>query len=61
MAQAIYDDQPMTAPFHPLFFRVLLHGVDSVTPNLHELEAFDPREAQSCRQLLAMEDPFQSG
>lgn len=40
----------MTAPFHPLLFRVILVGVDAVQPNLHELEAFDPREAHSCRR-----------
>ena len=47
----------MTAPFHPLLFRVILVGVDAVQPNLHELEAFDPREAHSCRHPFSLATP----
>ncbi len=59
LGKAILDGVPIVTPFHAVVFRSLLRPRASSRfgrPNLHELEAFSPREAMSCRQLLAMPD-----
>ena len=50
IGKAILEEIPVPARFHPCLFRVLLRGSD-FQPNLHELEAFSPTEARSCRQV----------
>jgi len=55
IAKAILEDIPIPARFHPVLFRALLSGTD-ISPNLHELQAFCPTSAQSCRDILACED-----
>lgn len=58
LGKAVLDGQPLAAHFHPLLFRALLsdgrRGLESAT--LHDLDAFSPATARSCRQLLAADD-----
>jgi len=70
IGKAVLDGVPIAASFHPLLFRALLHprtissasssgsggGGGGLSVNLHDLEAFSPQDARSCRQLLALPD-----
>jgi E3 ubiquitin-protein ligase HUWE1 len=51
IAKAVLDEVPLAATFHPTLFRALLRGTKRLPVNLHELEAFSPTEARSCRQV----------
>lgn len=63
LGKAILDGQPLAANFHPILFRALLLSGSSssssssgLTASLHDLDAYSPAAARSCRQLLAAED-----
>jgi len=51
IAKAVLDEMPLPNAFHPTLFRALLRGTRRLPVNLHELEAFSPTEARSCRQV----------
>lgn len=52
LVKAIFDGQPVPAPFAPSLYKYLL-GMD---PNLHDLAAFDPTLSEQLRMLLDAED-----
>jgi hypothetical protein len=56
LAKAVLDGQPLAAGFHPILFRAVLRGSRGLAASLHDLDAFSPAAARSCRQLLASED-----
>lgn len=63
LGKAILDGQPLAANFHPILYRALLLSGSSssssssgLTASLHDLDAYSPAAARSCRQLLAAED-----
>ena len=61
LGKAVLDGQPLAANFHPILFRALLLSGSSASSSsgsasLHDLDAYSPAAARSCRQLLAAED-----
>eukprot|EP00750_Incisomonas_marina_P009279 INCI15882.1.p1 GENE.INCI15882.1~~INCI15882.1.p1 ORF type:complete len:987 (+),score=138.56 INCI15882.1:207-3167(+) len=57
LVKAIFDGQPVPAPFAPSLYKYLL----GVTPNLHDLAAYDPSLADQLRMLLDAEDAEDMG
>ena len=52
LVKAIFDGQPVPAPFAPSLYKFLL----GVQPNLHDLAAYDPQLSEQIRVLLETED-----